>query len=87
MVVHDMRNPTNQIEYSLTQSLHVFKEIQNQLKDLDMQFKSLTNNFNFKKAQSVQLENQEENKIQDIDSNQIQENFSAKFLKLNQNMD
>ena len=87
MVVHDMRNPTNQIEYSLTQSLHVFKEIQNQLKDLDMQFKSFSNNFNFKKAQSVQLENQEENKIQDIDSNQIQENFSAKFLKLNQNMD
>ena len=41
MVVHDMRNPTNQIEYTLKQSLEQLVKLQKQLDNLDYSLANL----------------------------------------------
>ena len=33
MVVHDMRNPTNQMEFMVTETLVLLKELKSQIKD------------------------------------------------------
>ena len=43
MVVHDMRNPTNQIEYILNQSINQLKDLKNHLNNLDFSIKNLDN--------------------------------------------
>lgn len=41
MVVHDMRNPTNQIEYTLQQSLEKFLKLKKHLEALDYSINNL----------------------------------------------
>ena len=43
MVVHDMRNPTNQIEYTLQQSLEQLLKLKKHLDALDYSLNNLDN--------------------------------------------
>ena len=43
MVVHDMRNPTNQIEYILNQSIEQLKDLKNHLNSIDESFNNIVN--------------------------------------------
>lgn len=44
MVVHDMRNPTNQIEYTLQQSIEHLDDLKEQLARLDYKLRNLEAN-------------------------------------------
>lgn len=41
MVVHDMRNPTNQIDYTLQQSLEQLLKLKKHIDSLDFQLNNL----------------------------------------------
>ena len=41
MVVHDMRNPTNQIEFTLNESISQLKKLKSNMKHLDNCMKNL----------------------------------------------
>jgi predicted phage tail protein len=43
MVVHDMRNPTNQIEYILNQSIEQLKDLKNHFNSIDESFNNIIN--------------------------------------------
>jgi hypothetical protein len=43
MVVHDMRNPTNQIEYILNQSIERLKDLKNHFNSIDESFNNIIN--------------------------------------------
>ena len=50
MVVHDMRNPTNQIEYTLQQSIEHLDDLKEQLARLDYKLRNLeANNFEIRR--------------------------------------
>ena len=43
MLVHDMRNPTNQIEYILNQSIEQLKDLKNHFNSIDESFNNIIN--------------------------------------------
>jgi len=47
MVVHDMRNPTNQIDFTLQQSLEQLTILKKELESLDFSLKNLDSKVNF----------------------------------------
>ena len=46
MVVHDMRNPTNQIDFTLQQSLEQLTILKKELESLDLSLKNLDSKAN-----------------------------------------